>query len=118
MAHFINGAIMSLLVWITLFLHKQSSGMHRIFSFGQSQILINRDMREPTMGIEKNKNLPKNPAELRNHAEAELRARPAQLPPLQTEAASKHLTHELEIHQIELEAQNAELLRSHRLFHL
>lgn len=34
------------------------------------------------------------------------------MPPLQTEAAPKYLTHELVIHQIELEAQNAELLRA------
>src|SRR6185369_6531450 len=79
---------------------------------GQSQIPIDWDMREPTMGIDKDKSLPKTPAELRNHAEAELQARPAQLPHFQTEAAPRHLTHELEIHQIELEAQNAELLRA------
>jgi PAS domain S-box-containing protein len=70
------------------------------------------------MGIDQDKNLLKTPAELRNHAEAELRARPAHLPPLRPEVAPKRLAHELEIHQVELEAQNAELLRAQEALEL
>jgi two-component system, sensor histidine kinase PdtaS len=52
-------------------------------------------------------------AELRRHAEAKLRERKkkAALPPT-TEADTQRLVHELEVHQIELEMQNDELVRS------
>jgi PAS domain S-box-containing protein len=52
---------------------------------------------------------PTSPAELRRRAEARLKgdaARKAQLP---TEASTKRLLHELQVHQLELEMQNAEL---------
>ncbi|MCX6928001.1 MAG: histidine kinase [Verrucomicrobia bacterium] len=50
--------------------------------------------------------------ELRRHAEAKLKERrkPAALP--QTNADTKRLVHELQVHQVELELQNAELSRA------
>ena len=53
-----------------------------------------------------------NDAELRRRAEDQLRAKSAEAPPPRTEAESQRLIHELEVHQIELEMQNAELLKS------
>ena len=48
-------------------------------------------------------------AELRRRAEDLLRAKTAEARPSRTEAESQRLLHELEVHQIELEMQNAEL---------
>jgi PAS domain S-box-containing protein len=59
------------------------------------------------MGIAKNKNL--SATELRRHAEERLRANTAELHPPRTEETLQRLVHELEVHQIELEMQNAEL---------
>jgi len=64
------------------------------------------------MGIDEDQSLSRAVDELRNHAEVALQAKMAQLPPHRTEAVSQGLSHELEIHQIELEAQNAELRRT------
>jgi signal transduction histidine kinase/ActR/RegA family two-component response regulator len=50
------------------------------------------------------------PAELRQRAERSLSERRKQAPPQPTDAASERQRHELEVHQIELEMQNAELL--------
>jgi len=51
--------------------------------------------------------------ELRRRAEEELlRAKTAEVRPLRTEAELQRLLYELEVHQIELEMQNAELLKS------
>ena len=48
-------------------------------------------------------------AELRRQAEERLRAKTAELGPPRTEEAAPRLLHELQVHQIELEMQNAEL---------
>ena len=48
-------------------------------------------------------------AELRRRAEELLRAETTKAPPPRTEAESQRLLHELEVHRIELEMQNAEL---------
>ena len=61
------------------------------------------------MGIGKDKNLPAETAELRRRAEEKLKAKTAKAPFPQTEAESQRLLHELEVHQVELEIQNAEL---------
>jgi formate hydrogenlyase transcriptional activator len=52
---------------------------------------------------------PLSATELRRHAEEQLRAKTAELLPPRTEEAALKLVHELEVHQIELEMQNAEL---------
>lgn len=57
----------------------------------------------------KKPSLPLTAAELRRRAEARLKGQPASPPTPQTEADSKRLLHELQVHQIELELQNAEL---------
>jgi PAS domain-containing protein len=51
-------------------------------------------------------------AELRRRAEELLRAKTAEVRSPRTDAESKRLLHELEVHQIELEMQNAELRQS------
>ncbi len=48
-------------------------------------------------------------AELRRRAEARLKERHRSTAPLRTEADTQRLVHELQVHQIELEMQNAEL---------
>jgi PAS domain S-box-containing protein len=50
--------------------------------------------------------------ELRHRAEELLRAKTAETPPNRTDDESQRLSHELEVHQIELEMQNAELRKS------
>jgi len=61
------------------------------------------------MGINKNKNRLSAAAELRRQAEQQLRANTAALPNPPTETDTQRLLHELQVHQIELEMQNAEL---------
>jgi PAS domain S-box-containing protein len=61
------------------------------------------------MGIGKDKNLLTETAELRRRAEEKLKAKTAKAPFPQAEAESQRLLHELEVHQVELEIQNAEL---------
>ena len=63
------------------------------------------------MGIAKDKKRP-TAAELRRQAEERLGAKTAELHPPRTEEAARKLVHELEVHQIELEMQNAELKRA------
>ena len=63
------------------------------------------------MGITKDKKL-SSTAELRRHAEEKAHAKATELPSPRTEEAARRLVHELEVHQIELEMQNAELLRT------
>ncbi|MDI6810055.1 MAG: PAS domain-containing protein, partial [Candidatus Eisenbacteria bacterium] len=50
--------------------------------------------------------------ELRRQAEKRLREKKAQLPRPQSNESAQRLVHELEVHQIELEMQNAELKRA------
>ena len=64
------------------------------------------------MGMDKDKNQPAEAAELRRRAEEELKAKRAVAPSPRTEDESQRLLHELEVHQIELEMQNAELLKT------
>jgi len=59
--------------------------------------------------MSKKPSLPPNAAELRRRAEAWLKGQPALPPPPQTEADTKRLLHELQVHHIELELQNSEL---------
>jgi PAS domain S-box-containing protein len=61
------------------------------------------------MGIDKDKSLLKAAAKLRSHAEDRLRVKTAELHSPRTEEETQRLVHELEVHQIELEIQNAEL---------
>lgn len=57
----------------------------------------------------KKSSIPPNAAELRLRAEARLKERHAHPIPPRTEADTKRLLHELQVHQIELELQNTEL---------
>lgn len=50
------------------------------------------------------------PENLRTRAERRLEAHPVERPPIPGESEAQRLLHELEVHQIELEMQNAELL--------
>jgi len=61
------------------------------------------------MGTHKDMNQATSAVELRRLAEKRLRAKPFELLPLRTEETMQRLVHELEVHQIELELQNAEL---------
>ena len=51
-------------------------------------------------------------AELRRHAEELLQAKKADLHPVRTKEETQKIVHEFEVHQIELEMQNAELRRA------
>ena len=59
--------------------------------------------------MQKKQNIPVNATELRRRAELQLKARRKLSVPLRTEADTLRINHELEVHQIELEMQNAEL---------
>ena len=61
------------------------------------------------MGIDKDKSMLTAVAELRRHAEEQLRAKTDELHPHRTEDARRKVDQELEVHQIELEMQNTEL---------
>jgi PAS domain S-box-containing protein len=61
------------------------------------------------MEIDKDKSLLTAAAKLRRRAEEGLRAKAAELHSPRTKEATQRLVHELEVHQIELEMQNAEL---------
>ena len=61
------------------------------------------------MGIDKDKSQGSEAADLRRHAEERLHAKSAELHPPRTEETPQMLVHELEVHRIELEMQNAEL---------
>jgi formate hydrogenlyase transcriptional activator len=62
--------------------------------------------------IDKDKSLLTAAAELRRQAEERLQAKTAELHPSRTEEEMQRLVHELDVHLIELEMQNAELRRS------
>jgi PAS domain S-box-containing protein len=64
------------------------------------------------MGIDKDKREPTQAAELRRRAEELLAAKTAEALPPRTDDESRRLLHELQVHQIELEMQNAELRRA------
>lgn len=64
------------------------------------------------MGNDKDKSPLPSGAALRRQAEARLRADKPELKPPRTEEETQRLLHELEVHQIQLEMQNAELSRS------
>ena len=61
------------------------------------------------MGKAKDKSILAAAAELRRHAEERLHAKRTELQPPKTEEEAQQLVHELEVHQIELEMQIAEL---------
>jgi len=61
------------------------------------------------MGANKDKSQSTAEVQLRGEAEKRLRAKKADLRPPRSEKDAKRLVHELEVHQIELEMQNAEL---------
>jgi formate hydrogenlyase transcriptional activator len=63
------------------------------------------------MGIEKDKKLSESACERRRDAEERLRAKTAKMQIPRTEEEAQKLVQELEVHQIELEMQNAELRR-------
>ena len=67
------------------------------------------DKRELAMGIYKNVNMPTTGAKLRRHTKERMCAKTADVYSPQTEEATLQLVHKLEVHQIELEMQNAEL---------
>jgi formate hydrogenlyase transcriptional activator len=69
------------------------------------------------MGIAKDKK-PSAAAELRRHAKERLRAKTVELHPLHSAEEAQKLVHELQIHQIELEMQNAELRRAQEALEL
>jgi PAS domain S-box-containing protein len=60
------------------------------------------------MGIDQDKSLT-DAVELRRHAEERLQVNAVPLHPPRTKAETQRVVHELEVHQIELEMQNAEL---------
>ena len=64
------------------------------------------------MGIDKEKNLSTQAADVRRHAKERSLAKSAELHPLGIEEATQRRVNELDVHQIELEAQNAELRRA------
>ena len=64
------------------------------------------------MGINKDKSLSTQAADLRRHAKERSLAKSAELHPPGTEEATQRPAHEIDVHQIELEAQNAELRRA------
>jgi len=68
------------------------------------------------MGIDKDESRSTAAAEQRRKAEGELAAKQAGLKPSRTEKISHRPAFELEVHQIELEMQNAELLRAQGQF--
>ena len=59
--------------------------------------------------MQKKQNTPVDATELRRRAELQLKARRKHSTPSRTEADTLRINHELEVHQIELEMQNAEL---------
>lgn len=61
------------------------------------------------MGIDKDKIQAVKAADLRWHAEERLYVKTAELQPPRTDGEMRRLLHELEVHQVELEMQNAEL---------
>jgi PAS domain S-box-containing protein len=64
------------------------------------------------MGINKDKKPSTQAADLRRHAEEQSRAKTAKLHPSRTEDATQRHVNELDVNQIELEVQNAELRRA------
>ncbi|WP_051361252.1 PAS domain-containing protein [Desulfuromonas sp. TF] len=61
------------------------------------------------MGVDKDKSVSTDAAELRRQAEERMGASTPKVHPPRTEAATQGLVHELEVHQVELEMQNDEL---------
>ncbi|MRR34550.1 PAS domain S-box protein, partial [bacterium] len=64
------------------------------------------------MGIDNDKGLSTDTADLRHRAEERVSENRAERPTPRTEAETQRLVHELEVHHIELEMQNAELRRA------
>jgi len=64
------------------------------------------------MGIDKDKIQAIKAADLRWHAEERLYVKTADLQPPRTDGEMRRLLHELEVHQVELEMQNAELQKA------
>ena len=70
------------------------------------------------MGIVKDKKLSTGTAKLRRQAEERLHEKTDPLHPPRSREAVQRLVHELEVHQIELEMQNAELCQAHEQLEL
>jgi len=64
------------------------------------------------MGIDKDKFKSTQAADLRSHLEEQTRAKTAKLHPTRTKDETQRLDHELQVYQIEMEVQNAELRRA------
>jgi PAS domain S-box-containing protein len=61
------------------------------------------------MGMDKERSQPIETSELRRRAEEKLKEKTPEAPPYWTKAESQRILHELEVHHVELEMQNAEL---------
>src|ERR1035441_6103218 len=82
-------------------------------SFANTSKIVRENRRGPInirgLTMPKKSNIPADGAELRRRAETRLKGQHAHPAPSRTEADTNRLLHELQVHQVELEMQNAEL---------